>query len=39
MGAKEDKALSIPFAAVDTRLFIHVSLHALRRSVRGAASG
>ena len=39
MGAKEDKALSIPFAAVDTRLFIHASLHALRRSVRGAASG
>lgn len=39
MSTKEDKALSVPFTAVDTRFFIHASLHALRRSVRGAESG
>jgi len=39
MGSKEDKALSVPFAAVDTWFFIHASLHARRRSVRGAESG
>ena len=39
MCAEEDKTLSVPFAAVDTRFFIHANLHARRRSVRGAESG
>nr|DAH55703.1 MAG TPA: hypothetical protein [Caudoviricetes sp.] len=39
MCAKEHQTLSVPFAAIDTRFFIHASLHARRRSVRGAESG
>ena len=39
MRAEIDKALSVPFASIDTRLFVHASLHARRRSVRGAESG
>lgn len=39
MNTEVDKALSVPFAAVDAGFFIHASLQALRRSTRGAESG